>query len=346
MLWKQRAVLAAVWLAALALPVFGQFEFPTPLEDVRRVVKPTICYAGKDSVWLIDWDGQNNRLWLPSNGKELRFGDAPTWSPDGKRVAAIPFTSDGYSLIILDLETGDAVNYKAKFFPHISIVAPKWSPDGTTIVCEGGRGIIDIYKVDVETGQIVNLTNTPKEDDGAPYWSPDGKRIVFHSWRRDENDDLILIRDIFVMDADGKNRIQLTDHPAQDGEPRWSPDGKTMVFESFDRSDPPGFNLYLMDPDGSNIRQLTFGADWEGDPVWSPDGQWILYTSGQPGEGFDLFTGGKWDIYRIHVETKEVVQITHGDPGGIGKEWVLSGGSGKFPLGFIPWGRLKADGRD
>ena len=342
MLWKQRAALAAFWLAALASPVFGQFEFPTPLEDVRLVKRPTICYAGHDSVWLVDWDGQNNRLWLPCNGTELRFGGAPTWSPDGKLVAAVPFTSDGYySLIILDLETGDAVNYRTKYFPHLSLSAPQWSPDGTMIICESGRGISDIYKVDVKTGQIVNLTNTPKEDDGKPYWSPDGKRIAFHSWRRNEKDDLI--RDIFVMDADGKSRTNLTDHPAQDGEPRWSPDGKTIVFESYDRSDPPGFNLYLMDSDGSNIRQLTFGPHWEDAPAWSPDGQWVLFSSGKVGTDWDSFFNAQRDIYRIHVETKKIVQVTHGDPGGWGQEWVLSGRSGKFPQGFFTWGRLKAD---
>ena len=343
MLWKQRAALAAFWLAALASPVFGQFEFPTPLEDVRRVVKPTICYAGGDSVWLVDWDGQNNRLWIPRQGDSIWFGGPPSWSPDGKRAAAVAFTpQDGqYSLVILDLETGDAANYRTKFFPHLSFTGPQWSPDGKWIACEGGPLAfnLDVYKVNVETGEATNLTNARMNHDADPTWSPDGKKLAFKS-RRKKLDGKFQ-HDIYVMDADGKNEIRLTNHPAQDGSPRWSPDGKTIVFESYDRSEPAGTNLYLMDPDGSNIRQLTFGPHWEVGPSWSPDGKWILYSSGQTGDGVDLFHGGAWNIYRIHVETKEVIQITHGDHGGLGPEWVLSGGSGRFPMGFIPWGRLK-----
>ncbi len=75
---------------------------------------------------------------------------------------------------------------------------------------------------------------------------------------------------IYVMDADGKNRTQLTDDPTGDRHPSWSPDGQRIAVDSYRDG-----AIYVMDADGKNQTRLTNG--WY--PSWSPDGQRIAFAS-------------------------------------------------------------------
>ncbi len=81
--------------------------------------------------------------------------------------------------------------------------------------------------------------------------------------------------EVFSINPDGSGERVLTNHPARDGDPSISPDGRTIAFESF-RS---GFSeLWTMNSDGTNLRQLTFnGAPEDRGSSWSPDGSQIVY---------------------------------------------------------------------
>ena len=82
---------------------------------------------------------------------------------------------------------------------------------------------------------------------------------------------------IYVVDTDGKNLLRLTQGPASDTYPTWSPDGTQIAFVS-DRNN--GIDIYLMNADGTNPIQLTHNV-WEmdGGPSWSPDGRKIAFSS-------------------------------------------------------------------
>ena len=71
------------------------------------------------------------------------------------------------------------------------------------------------------------------------------------------------------MDADGSNQTRLTNNPASDAQPAWSPDGTKIAFNS-DRDG--NFEVYVMDADGSNQTRLTNNPADDGGPAWSPDG--------------------------------------------------------------------------
>ncbi len=86
------------------------------------------------------------------------------------------------------------------------------------------------------------------------------ERIAFHS-DRDGNPE------IYVMDADGSNVTRLTNDPADDGFPTWSPDGSRIAFFS-DRDGNP--EIYVMDADGSNVTRLTNHPALDAVPAWSP----------------------------------------------------------------------------
>jgi len=78
--------------------------------------------------------------------------------------------------------------------------------------------------------------------------------------------------EIYLMDSDGSNLVNLTQNPARDYDPAWSPDGRQIAFVS-DRSGE--FGVYVMDADGSDVRFIVPG---EG-PAWSPDGTRIALKS-------------------------------------------------------------------
>ena len=82
-------------------------------------------------------------------------------------------------------------------------------------------------------------------------------------------------RDIFIMDTNGHNKINLTEHPANDMQPTWSPTGEHILFVS----DREGMNdLYLMEPDGSNVQRVFEEKSHRVAPAWSPNGKRIAYV--------------------------------------------------------------------
>ncbi len=129
-------------------------------------------------------------------------------------------------------------------------------------------GDYDIYVLDHQAGEIMQLTDDPAEDVNAD-WAPDGLLIAFQS-DRDGNEE------IYVMDRDGGVIRRLTDHPADDLKPIWSPDGQKLLFESTRDGNP---EIYIMDRDGNDVVRLTDNSSNDWAPVWSPDGHQIAFIS-------------------------------------------------------------------
>ena len=78
----------------------------------------------------------------------------------------------------------------------------------------------------------------------------------------------------------------MTANEAGDFQPAWSPDGKTIAFDSDRDGDR---EIYVMDADGANVRQLTSNDRFDGVPTWSPDGSYIAFQSDRDGEGQEIY---------------------------------------------------------
>jgi Tol biopolymer transport system component len=155
---------------------------------------------------------------------------------------------------------------------RVHVDARAWVPDASSVACRLLLcGLFCIAAI-ASVGHSSEATNLTRDGafSGSPGWSPDGSRIVFssgHGWTRD----------IYVINADGTGRMNVTPHDAGgcDG-PTWSPDGTKVAYLSGRQAGGP-YDIYLMDPDGSARANLTRDEAFNSSPGWSPDGSRIAF---------------------------------------------------------------------
>lgn len=201
-------------------------------------------------------------------------------SPDGK-LLAISHHNEGKSLIyILPSEGGQPrlITEQGPSYWH------GWSPDGKTLAyCAERNGNFDIYAVGVNGGTETRLTEADGLDDGPDY-SPDGRYIYFNSERTGA-------MRIWRINSDGADPVQVTnDEGYMDWFPHPSPDGKWLVFLSYDKSvtgHPASKEVVLRimpTTAGAKPRVITrlFGGQGTINvPSWSPDSKHVAFVSYQ-----------------------------------------------------------------
>ena len=201
--------------------------------------------------------------------------------------------------------------------------APVWSPDGQKITFMSFRdehriqvgGIIlgDVYVMNADGTNPINLTQSVERPESVSSWSPDGKQIAFGSAKYFRWDNLFH-SDIWVMDADGGNPHNLTNHHAQDSSPDWSPDGMQIAFHSDRHSDwefdvqEKNWEVFVMNPDGTNLINLTNHPAGDGNPAWSPDGRQIAFSSSRDRKDVD---DENVEIYVMNADGTNPINLTN-----------------------------------
>ena len=147
----------------------------------------------------------------------------------------------------------------------------------------------------------------------VPAKAPETAKIVFTS-RRDGN------FEIYIMNLDGSDQKNLTQHRAKDTSPIWSPTGEQILFTS----DRGGIeDLYLMDPDGTNVRQVFKKLIGREFPTWSPDGKALAYHR------FHTFS-----IYTASSDGKDETEVADG----LWPAWSSNGSEIAFMASKFVWG--------
>src|SRR5581483_197955 len=154
---------------------------------------------------------------------------------------------------------------------------PTWSPDGTQIAYEAfPYGLADIFVMNADGTNSHDITNTPNASDFHPSWSASG--IVFTSDRAG-------LDGLYVMRPDGSNLVPLTKGRMWESDPRWSQDGRQIVFASGRDA-----HYEIGSYSGGVYKPLTHGPGYDTDPSWSPDGNVLAYVHEPKLGTSDLYT--------------------------------------------------------
>lgn len=236
------------------------------------------------------------------------------WSPDGKKIffssthaknegAQPPVDmSKGYVWMVnpqfsLYTANADGSGKKVLVDKNQYVAETTVSPDGKWLYFTGGfDGDLEIYRAKIDGSGIQRMTNEVGYD-GGPFVSWDGKKIAYRraglASEEAKNDYLELFKqhlvrpsklEIWVMDADGNNRRQVTSLNSASFAPFIHPDGKRIIFSS-NYGDPKGreFNLFMIDIDGKNLRQITLTPEFDGFPMFTKDGKRLVWASNRNG---------------------------------------------------------------
>jgi dipeptidyl aminopeptidase/acylaminoacyl peptidase len=223
---------------------------PSFSADGRR-----IAFGRDNLIWIMNSDGSGA---APVSQNE---GFQPSFSPDGKRIAFIAARPGDANFELYVMNADGTGETRLTNLPG-TVGSPSFSPDGKQIAFEVD-GKINVVNVD-GTG-LTTLAGSGFAD-FTPDFSPDGKRIAFTvTYGAAEG------ADIWAMNADGSNAVQLTRHGSDQGlasqQPSYSPDGIAIVFAS-NAAGPQ--QLWVMAADGFGQAPLTNPTSSDQDPNWGP----------------------------------------------------------------------------
>ncbi len=206
-------------------------------------------------IWVVNADGTNNHA-VFMLGNAL----APSWSPDGSRIAFAHKTNvaDGFKIWVMDADGTKAHALTSGTMPAVDENVPRWSPDRQHLVfTSNASGLYEIWVADVATGADRRALTHAYHDAAlaanieqkVPAWSPDGRIIAYWSGVEGTDPRPNLPRDVWVMNADGTGQRKVV----SGDDPNWSPDAQTIIHSL---GSPSGPVLGAVAPDGSNARTL------------------------------------------------------------------------------------------
>ncbi|NKB65589.1 MAG: hypothetical protein GKR89_00885 [Candidatus Latescibacteria bacterium] len=329
-------------LGFAALFVLAGSSFALPDEQIAFM-------SNRDGGWTIytmDTEGGNPVRLTPGGAND----GAPVWSPDGSRMVFVSDRDGNNEIYVMDADGGNPVRLTDNAGNDD---VPSWSPDGTRIVFHSDREAnrtpccdifagndwndTEIYVMNADGSDPINLTNTDNDDrgigvwDGWPSWSPHGDQILFSSDRDwvvgDE-----LRAELYVMDPDGGEPYNLTQNNLHDRNATWSPDGSQIVFAASTdfRANP---DIWVMNAAGGDQINLTNNPDSDDNwPSWSPDGSHIVFRSRRSGSS---------DIWVMQADGSEARNLTQSDSVDLLPSW-SAGIGGTTLIEALSWGRIKA----
>jgi Tol biopolymer transport system component len=283
--------------------------------------KPSDSGLGCYQMYVMDLESESVRLvstgmgattcgyFFPGDRRVLyssTHASGPNCPPKPKRDGAYRWALDDYDLYAVRIDGQDM--QKLTSTPGYDAEATV-SPDGKTIVWTSVKdGDLDLYAMNLDGTKIRRLTDDVGYDGGA-FFSPDSRRIVYRASHPTDPAEIARYKElfaqrlvepgqleIFIMDADGSDKKQVTSNGASNFSPFFHPDGKRIIFssnvETRGEGRRPSFHLYLVGDDGGGLERVTVEGHFNSFPMFSPDGKRLVWVSDrnakEPGE-FNVF---------------------------------------------------------
>lgn len=277
------------------------FSYKADLLIYQSTHPPYDC----DQIFMMNSDGSNKHLISDGKGRTT----CSFIAPDYKRVIySSTFATDtlcppkpdysqgyvwalypGFEIYSANLDGSDPVDITNSARYDAEAV---YSPDGSRIVFTSLRtGDLEIFSMNPDGSDVKQLTHELGYD-GGPFYSFDGKKIVYRAYHPqtavDSADyvallDQNLIRptklELFIMDADGSNKKQITHLDCATFAPYLNPDGKRVIFCSNYGSSVRDFSLWMINVDGTGLERITYNPTFDGFPMWSHDGRKFVFCS-------------------------------------------------------------------
>jgi serine/threonine protein kinase len=207
---------------------------------------------------------------------------APSFSPDGRRIAFLSEAKGVQQLWVKSLAEGEPIQIT---FDEDPASRPRWSPLGDEIAyVRRSSGKPSVYSVAPEGGASRKIIEGARN----PNWSWDGKRLVFE---RDY--------DVWTANGDGSDQSRIEGVPStelllSDRMPAFSPDSSLIAF--FQNEKGPIGDYWIIPASGGEARRLTFDSIFGGAPTWTPDGRFLIFPSQR---------AGSMTLWRVSVEGQQ-----------------------------------------
>lgn len=325
-------------------------------------------HDGFRSISVVDDDGGNEVLLT-----NTLVPTTPRWSPDGKQIVFVRTTPPGvdFQKRHIFVMNADGTHIRQLTPPIFSgrDNHPSFSSDGETIVFRRFEQINDknrssVCVMNLKTGLVKTISDTSVN---RPDWSPDGKHIVYAGVSKAG----VSGANIWIMEADGDDVRELLPQPVENEfvitrtQPRWSPDGKQILYVE-DRDIitrvnniisyiPQGYYYYIYDLRTKQSQELKIpkdlrpaGRDWMG------NGKYIVFSAAKRKLKTHIIEDTAYNIYKYNIRSEEVTQLTHytlpADPepftsyGAASLDWISDHAHAVSPTGkkTVQWGQLKA----
>ncbi len=236
------------------------------------------------------------------------------------------FTGRRQEIFIVRPDGSDAHSIAAEV-PGLNQLNPDWSPDGQRVVFvvtdDRGRDELWVVNADGTDAAVLVDCQDPCAYLDDPAWSPDGTSVAYSRWT-ETADARVVTLELHNLGNDTDDVLLTADPTDSFAGARWSPDGRSIVLEVVDttdpmlRDDPVGVTLTVvdLDTDPPTIRPLTEAELFAATADWSPSGDTIVYSAlaGPTALAPDLFT--------IRPDGTGLTQLT---------ELVAGGGSAVHP---------------